>query len=325
MFNNYKYGISASKTNRLRNLQKISANHLNLRRILTQNNSKNKNNIYDELSIYHKKTITNRNKDITSSFRKTLIDSENSNSTKIKRKINSLLEDIQTTQDSISIIPTTELKKRINSFQLNLNKNDVKINSYQTKPNSKNRLLIPPNSERQERLIDKWKKIYEDLNNFSSQSSSKEKFTENIKKYNTSNNSNFQIQEPNIYHKKNNSQKEESISTNCDMINLTRKMLEVKISNSFLKKLNSKKKSFDYNKFNDFEREFKIKNKMNFIKRFRFGDNSFKNELNHDKQKEYEDNTIKIMEMMKNRIEKRKNEVVEEIDINIDDDKEIKI
>ena len=31
------------------------------------------------------------------------------------------------------------------------------------------------------------------------------------------------------------------------------------------------------------------------------------------------------MEMMKNRIEKRKNEVVEEIDINIDDDKEIKI
>ena len=108
------------------------------------------------------------------------------------------------------------------------------------------------------------------------------------------------------------------------MINLTRKMLEVKISNSFLKKLNSEKKSFDYNKFNDFEREFKIKNKMNFIKRFRFGDNSFKNELNHDKQKEYEDNTIKIMEMMKNRIEKRKNEVVEEIDINIDDDEEIK-
>ena len=48
------------------------------------------------------------------------------------------------------------------------------------------------------------------------------------------------------------------------------------------------------------------------------------NELNHDKQKEYEDNTIKIMEMMKNRIEKRKNEVVEEIDINIDDDEEIK-
>ena len=30
------------------------------------------------------------------------------------------------------------------------------------------------------------------------------------------------------------------------------------------------------------------------------------------------------MEMMKNRIEKRKNEVVEEIDINIDDDEEIK-
>ena len=45
MFNKYKYGISASKTNRLRNLQKISANHLNLRRILTQNNSKNKNNM----------------------------------------------------------------------------------------------------------------------------------------------------------------------------------------------------------------------------------------------------------------------------------------
>ena len=242
MFNNYKYGISASKTNRLRNLQKISANHLNLRRILTQNNSKNKNNIYDELSIYHKKTITNKNKDITSSFRKALIDSENSNSTKIKRKINSLLEDIQTTQDSITLIPTTAIKKRINSFQLNLNQNDVKLNSNQKKPYSKNKIIIPPYSERQERLIDKWKKIYEDLNNFSSNNSSKEKLPENFKKYNTSNNSNFQIQEPNIYHKKNNSQKEESISTNCDMINLTRKMLEVKISNSFLKKLNSKKK-----------------------------------------------------------------------------------
>ena len=320
MINKYKYGIFNPKTNRL---HKNSANHLNLRKILTQNNSKNKNNMNGDISLYHKTNMNNKNKDITSSFRKPLIDSDNSNTIKIKRKINSLLEDIQTTQDSISIIPTTELKKRINSFQLNLNKNDVKINSYQTKPNSKNRLLIPPNSERQERLIDKWKKIYEDLNNFSSQSSSKEKFTENIKKYNTSNNSNFQIQEPNIYHKKNNSQKEESISTNCDMINLTRKMLEVKISNSFLKKLKNEQKSFDYNKFNNFERQFKIKNKMNFINKFRFG-NSFENQLNNDKQKEYEDNTLKIMELMKNRIEKRKTEVVEEIDINIDDDEEKK-
>ena len=320
MINKYKYGIFNSKTN---HLHKNSANHLNLRKILTQNNSKNKINKNDDLSLYHKTNMNNKNKDITSSFRKPLIDSENSNTIKIKRKINSLLEDIQTTQDSITLIPTTALKKRINSFQLKLNQNDVKLNSNQKKLYSNNKIKIPPYSERQERLIDKWKKIYEDLNNFSSNNSSKEKLPENFKKYNTSNKSNFQIQEPNFYHKKNNSQREQTTSPTCDMINLTRKMLEVKISNSFLKKLNNEQKSFDYNKFNDFERQFKIKNKMNFINKFRFG-NSFENQLNNDKQKEYEDNTLKIMELMKNRIEKRKTEVVEEIDINIDDDEEKK-
>ena len=320
MINKYKYGIFNSKTNRL---HKNSVNQLNLRRILTQNNSKNKINMNDDLSLYHKTNINNKNKDITSSFRKTLIISENSYSSKIKRKINSLLEDIQTTQDSITIIPATALKKRINSFQLNLNENDVKINSKQATPNSKNKLIIPSYSERQERIIDKWKKIYEDLNNFSSNSSSKEKIKENFKKYYTSNKNNFQIREPNFYHKKNNSQREQITSPTCDMINLTRKMLEVKISNVFLKKLNDEKKCFDYNKFTDYERKFKIKNKINFINKFRFGD-SFENQLNNDKQKEYEDNTLKIMEMMKNRFEKRKNEVVEDIDINIDDDKEKK-
>ena len=114
----------------------------------------------------------------------------------------------------------------------------------------------------------------------------------------------------NKYDKKN----ERFYSPNCNLINLTRKILEVKISNSFIKGRNLQK-NFSRNNLKDIEREINIKFKIRAIKNFQFND---KSKISYERKNEVKDNNIKLMEIFKNNIHSNDNLINEDIDINID-------
>ena len=131
----------------------------------------------------------------------------------------------------------------------------------------------------------------------------------------------YDIQEPNFFHYGNNIKRDynnvfqKNFSSNCNLINLTRKILEVKISNSFIHGKNSMKNS-SRNKLKEIEREMNIKNKIRELKKFEFRNVIHK--VNDDRKKEIHDNNIKMMNIFRNSITSKDNIIVEDIDINID-------
>lgn len=109
-------------------------------------------------------------------------------------------------------------------------------------------------------------------------------------------------------------------SPNCNLINLTRKILEVKISNSFIRGKNLEKKNCSKN-YKDIEREMNIKNKIRAINRFEFNDK--KSKINVERKKEIKENNIKLMDFFRNNVNSKDNLIEEDIDINIENDEKI--
>ena len=133
--------------------KKNSILHLDLKKILSPGEKKLKNQIKRNDSSSSKINLISNNETETSTARsKSKIKNslEIQNYTKIHRKINSLIDDFQTTQDSISY-PITSLRKKSDNKHLKIKSIDFSI--Y-------------PKSSRQERLINKWTDIISDLNNY---------------------------------------------------------------------------------------------------------------------------------------------------------------
>jgi hypothetical protein len=297
--------------------KKNSILHLDLKKILSPCEKKLKNQIKRNDSSSSKIHLISNNETETSTARsKSKIKNslEIQNYTKIHRKINSLIDDFQTTQDSISFSITSLRKKNDNKH--------LKIKSIDDS--------ISPKSSRQERLINKWTNIMSDLNNFPKKNTGIKKFKKKVKIIEIINpnisckkNKNYEIKEPNYFYKENNIKKEKKneriISPSCNFINLTRKLLEVKISNSFVGKNILKNNS--RNKLKDIEREMNIKCKIRAINRFEFNDKK----VNLDKKKEIRDNNIKLLDTFRYNITSRDNIIEEDIDVNIDcEEKKIK-
>ena len=102
---------------------------------------------------------------------------------------------------------------------------------------------------------------------------------------------------------------------------LTRKMLEVKISNSFRRGKNLIRNN-SRNNLKDIEREFNIKYKIREINRFQFNDK--KSKVSYERKKEIKDNNIKLMDIFRNNIHSKDNLIEQDIDINIDNGEKIK-
>lgn len=319
MITEYKSCLKNSKPpHPKKNFQKKnSILHLDLKKILSPGEKKLKNQIKRNDSSSSKIHLISNNETETSTARsKSKIKNslEIQNYTKIHRKINSLIDDFQTTQDSISFSITSLRKKNDNKH--------LKIKSIDDS--------ISPKSSRQERLINKWTNIMSDLNNFPKKNCGIKKFKKKVKIIEIINpnisckkNKNYEIKEPNYFYKENNIKKEKKneriLSPSCNLINLTRKLLEVKISNSFVGKNILKNNS--RNKLKDIEREMNIKCKIRAINRFEFNDKK----VNLDKKKEIRDNNIKLLDTFRYNITSRDNIIEEDIDVNIDcEEKKIK-
>ena len=293
--------------------KKNSILHLDLKKILSPGEKKLKNQIKRNDSSSSKIHLISNNETETSTARsKSKIKNslEIQNYTKIHRKINSLIDDFQTTQDSISY-PKTSLRKKSDNKHLKIKSIDFSI--Y-------------PKSSRQERLINKWTDIISDLNNYPKKNSEIKKFKKKVKIIEISNpnisckiNKNYEIREPNYFYSGNNIKKDKKnervLSPSCNLINLTRKILEVKISNSFIRGKNILKNN-SRNKLKDIEREMNIKCKIRAINKFEFNDKK----VNLDKKKERKDNNIKLLDTFKYNLTSRDNIIDEDIDINIDCD-----
>ena len=303
MISEYKYRIKSSRPSHpKKTFEKNSILNLDLKKTVLE--SPNNKILRNDSSS----KILTRNETENSGFKIKENLKKKINKFKFHKKINSLLDDIHTTQDSISS-QTNSLRKKIDNY-------------YSKKSN--NEISIFPDSSRKERLIDKWNKIYTDLNNFSNEKYGNKKFkrkVENIE-INNSNfsskiNDNYKIKEPNLIYRNNKYDKktERFYSPNCNLINLTRKILEVKISNSFIKGRNLQK-NFSRNNLKDIEREINIKFKIRAIKNFQFN----KSKISYERKNEVKDNNIKLMDIFKNNIHSNDNLINEDIDINIDDE-----
>ena len=306
MISEYKYRIKSSRPSHpKKTFEKNSILNLDLKKTVLE--SPNNKILRNDSSS----KILTRNETENSGFKIKENLKKKINKFKFHKKINSLLDDIHTTQDSISS-QTNSLRKKIDNY-------------YSKKCN--NEISIFPDSSRKERLIDKWNKIYNDLNNFSNEKYGNKKFkrkVENIE-INNSNfsskiNDNYKIKEPNLIYRNNKYDKktERFYSPNCNLINLTRKILEVKISNSFIKGRNLQK-NFSRNNLKDIEREINIKFKIRAIKNFQFN----KRKISYERKNEVKDNNIKLMDIFKNNIHSNDNLINEDIDINIDDEDKI--
>jgi hypothetical protein len=283
-------------------LKKNSILHLDLEKLLSPKRNENQRN---DSSSSKKLNIISYNETEPSTIRSlTNLKKTESKCIKIHKKINSLFDDIHSTKDSIS---------PINSLRKNIQPNQKEVSNS-------------PKSSRTERLYNKWKKIYSDLNNFENNLKNK-KFKKKIKSIEKTNsnisskiNIKYDIQEPNFFHYGNNIKRDynnvfqKNFSSNCNLINLTRKILEVKISNSFIHGKNSMKNS-SRNKLKEIEREMNIKNKIRELKKFEFRNVIHK--VNDDRKKEIHDNNIKMMNIFRNSITSKDNIIVEDIDINI--------
>ena len=155
MITEYKSCLKNSKPpHPKKNFQKKnSILHLDLKKILSPCEKKLKNQIKRNDSSSSKINLLSNNETETSTARsKSKIKNslEIQNNTKFHKKINSLKDDFQTTQDSISY-PITSLRKKSDNKHLKIKSIDFSI--Y-------------PKSSRQERLINKWTDIIRDLNNY---------------------------------------------------------------------------------------------------------------------------------------------------------------
>ena len=292
--------------------KKNSILHLDLKKILSPGEKKLTNQIKRNDSSSSKINLLSNNETETSTARsKSKIKNslEIQNYTKIHRKIKSLIDDFQTTQDSISY--------SINSLRKKSDNKHVKIKSID--------FSISPNTSRQERLINKWTNIISDLNNYPKKYSGIKKFKKKVKNIEIINpnisckiNKNYEIREPNYFYSgniKKDKKNERVLSPSCNLINLTRKILEVKISNSFVRGKNILNNNLR-NKLKDVEREMNIKCKIRAINKFEFNDKK----VNLDKKKEIKDNNIKLLDNFRYNITSRDNIIDEDIDINIDCD-----
>ena len=307
MISEYKYRIKSSRPSHpKKTFEKNSILNLDLKKTVLE--SPNNKILRNDSSS----KILTRNETENSGFKIKENLKKKINKFKFHKKINSLLDDIHTTQDSISS-QTNSLRKKIDNY-------------YSKKSN--NEISIFPDSSRKERLIDKWNKVYTDLNNFSNEKYGNKKFKKKVEniEINNSNfsskiNDNYKIKEPNLIYRNNKYDKknERFYSPNCNLINLTRKILEVKISNSFIKGRNLQK-NFSRNNLKDIEREINIKFKIRAIKNFQFND---KSKISYERKNEVKDNNIKLMDIFKNNIHSNDNLINEDIDINIDDEDKI--
>ena len=306
MISEYKYRIKSSRPSHpKKTFEKNSILNLDLKKTVLE--SPNNKILRNDSSS----KILTRNETENSGFKIKENLKKKINKFKLHKKINSLLDDIHTTQDSISS-QTNSLRKKIDNY-------------YSKKCN--NEISIFPDSSRKERLIDKWNKVYTDLNNFSNEKYGNKKFKKKVEniEINNSNfsskiNDNYKIKEPNLIYRNNKYDKktERFYSPNCNLINLTRKILEVKISNSFIKGRNLQK-NFSRNNLKDIEREINIKFKIRAIKNFQFN----KSKISYERKNEVKDNNIKLMDIFKNNIHSNDNLINEDIDINIDDEDKI--
>ena len=306
MISEYKYRIKSSRPSHpKKTFEKNSILNLDLKKTVLE--SPNNKILRNDSSS----KILTRNETDNSGFKIKENLKKKINKFKFHKKINSLLDDIHTTQDSISS-QTNSLRKKIDNY-------------YSKKCN--NEISIFPDSSRKERLIDKWNKVYTDLNNFSNEKYGNKKFKKKVEniEINNSNfsskiNDNYKIKEPNLIYRNNKYDKktERFYSPNCNLINLTRKILEVKISNSFIKGRNLQK-NFSRNNLKDIEREINIKFKIRAIKNFQFN----KSKISYERKNEVKDNNIKLMDIFKNNIHSNDNLINEDIDINIDDEDKI--
>ena len=306
MISEYKYRIKSSRPSHpKKTFEKNSILNLDLKKTVLE--SPNNKILRNDSSS----KILTRNETENSGFKIKENLKKKINKFKFHKKINSLLDDIHTTQDSISS-QTNSLRKKIDNY-------------YSKKSN--NEISIFPDSSRKERLIDKWNKVYTDLNNFSNEKYGNKKFKKKVEniEINNSNfsskiNDNYKIKEPNLIYRNNKYDKktERFYSPNCNLINLTRKILEVKISNSFIKGRNLQK-NFSRNNLKDIEREINIKFKIRAIKNFQFN----KSKISYERKNEVKDNNIKLMDIFKNNIHSNDNLINEDIDINIDDEDKI--
>ena len=317
MITEYKYFIKYSKPPySKKTFQKNSIINLDFKKILSE--SINNNILRNDLSTSKILNKLSFNETENSIFRSKLNLKKSfkiSNKLKFHKKINSLLDDIHTTQDSISS-QRNSLRKKIDNYNNKRSNNDISFF---------------PNSSRENRLINKWNKIYTDLNNFSKENSENKKFKKKVKSIdiinsNFSNNikNDYQIKEPNFIfgnNEKKEKKNEKYVSPHCNLINLTRKMLEVKISNSFRRGKNLIRNN-SRNNLKDIEREFNIKYKIREINRFQFNDK--KSKVSYERKKEIKDNNIKLMDIFRNNIHSKDNLIEQDIDINIDNDEKIK-
>ena len=317
MITEYKYFIKYSKPPySKKTFQKNSIINLDFKKILSE--SINNNILRNDLSTSKILNKLSFNETENSIFRSKLNLKKSfkiSNKFKFHKKINSLLDDIHTTQDSISS-QRNSLRKKIDNYNNKRSNNDISFF---------------PNSSRENRLINKWNKIYTDLNNFSKENSENKKFKKKVKSIeiinsNFSNNikNDYQIKEPNFIfgnNEKKEKKNEKYVSPHCNLINLTRKMLEVKISNSFRRGKNLIRNN-SRNNLKDIEREFNIKYKIREINRFQFNDK--KSKVSYERKKEIKDNNIKLMDIFRNNIHSKDNLIEQDIDINIDNDEKIK-
>ena len=307
MISEYKYRIKSSRPSHpKKTFEKNSILNLDLKKTVLE--SPNNKILRNDSSS----KILTRNETENSGFKIKENLKKKINKFKFHKKINSLLDDIHTTQDSISS-QTNSLRKKIDNY-------------YSKKSN--NEISIFPDSSRKERLIDKWNKIYNDLNNFSNEKYGNKKFKKKVEniEINNSNfsskiNDNYKIKEPNLIYRNNKYDKktERFYSPNCNLINLTRKILEVKISNSFIKGRNLQK-NFSRNNLKDIEREINIKCKIRAIKNFQFN----KSKISYERKNEVKDNNIKLMDIFRNNIHSKDNLIEQDIDINIDNGEKIK-
>ena len=314
MITEYKSCLKNSKPpHPKKNFQKKnSILHLDLKKLLSPGEKKLTNQIKRNDSSSSKINLLSNNETETSTARsKSKIKNslEIQNNTKFHKKINSLKDDFQTTQDSISY--------SINSLRKKSDNKHVKIKSID--------FSISPNTSRQERLINKWTNIISDLNNYPKKYSGIKKFKKKVKNIEIINpnisckiNKNYEIREPNYFYSgniKKDKKNERVLSPSCNLINLTRKILEVKISNSFVRGKNILNNNLR-NKLKDVEREMNIKCKIRAINKFEFNDKK----VNLDKKKEIKDNNIKLLDNFRYNITSRDNIIDEDIDINIDCD-----
>ena len=310
MISEYKYRIKSSRPSHpKKTFEKNSILNLDLKKTVLE--SPNNKILRNDSSS----KILTRNETENSGFKIKENLKKKINKFKFHKKINSLLDDIHTTQDSISS-QRNSLRKKIDNYNNKRSNNDISFF---------------PNSSRENRLINKWNKIYTDLNNFSKENSENKKFKKKVKSIeiinsNFSNNikNDYQIKEPNFIfgnNEKKEKKNEKYVSPHCNLINLTRKMLEVKISNSFRRGKNLIRNN-SRNNLKDIEREFNIKYKIREINRFQFNDK--KSKVSYERKKEIKDNNIKLMDIFRNNIHSKDNLIEQDIDINIDNDEKIK-